>query len=90
MVCSKETAVGALAAHGTAIDRIYHAPWHEEGEVAQYRRASIDRKPGPGMLLHAMAATSGKTRTANAPRTSHRNRTPHLAPRWLVDAATSP
>lgn len=44
-----------LAAHGTAIDRIYHAPWHEEGEVAQYRRASIDRKPGPGMLLHAMA-----------------------------------
>ncbi|MEQ8557351.1 MAG: HAD family hydrolase [Henriciella sp.] len=44
-----------LAAHGTAIDRFYHAPWHEEGEVARYRKASIDRKPGPGMLLQAMA-----------------------------------
>ena len=44
-----------LAAYGTAIDRFYHAPWHEEGEVARYRKASIDRKPGPGMLLQAMA-----------------------------------
>lgn len=44
-----------LAAHGTAIDRFYHAPWHEAGEVARYRKASIDRKPGPGMLLQAMA-----------------------------------
>lgn len=44
-----------LAAAGTAIDRFYHAPWHEEGEVARYRRSSIDRKPGPGMLLQAMA-----------------------------------
>lgn len=44
-----------LAAYGTAIDRFYHAPWHEEGEIARYRKASIDRKPGPGMLLQAMA-----------------------------------
>ena len=44
-----------LAAHGTSIDRFYHAPWHEEGEVARYRKSSIDRKPGPGMLLQAMA-----------------------------------
>ena len=44
-----------LAAYGTEIDRFYHAPWHEEGEIARYRRKSIDRKPGPGMLLHAMA-----------------------------------
>ena len=44
-----------LASQGTAIDRFYHAPWHEEGEIARYRRNSIDRKPGPGMLLHAMA-----------------------------------
>lgn len=44
-----------LKAHGTGIDRFYHAPWHEEGEVARYRKASIDRKPGPGMLLQAMA-----------------------------------
>lgn len=45
----------ALAERGTAIDRFYHAPWHEAGEVAKYRKASIDRKPGPGMLLQAMA-----------------------------------
>ena len=42
-----------LAAYGTEIDRFYHAPWHEEGEIARYRRKSIDRKPGPGMLLRA-------------------------------------
>ena len=40
---------------GAYIDRFYHAPWHENGEVARYRKASIDRKPGPGMLLQAMA-----------------------------------
>lgn len=44
-----------LEAAGARIDRFYHAPWHEEGEVARYRRASMDRKPGPGMLLQAMA-----------------------------------
>ena len=37
------------------IDRFYHAPWHEDGEIARYRKSSIDRKPGPGMLLQAMA-----------------------------------
>lgn len=40
---------------GAYIDRFYYAPWHENGEVARYRKASIDRKPGPGMLLQAMA-----------------------------------
>ena len=40
---------------GAHIDRFYHAPWHEDGEIARYRKASIDRKPGPGMLLQAMA-----------------------------------
>ncbi|MEM5518607.1 HAD family hydrolase [Henriciella sp. AS95] len=44
-----------LAKAGTAIDQFYFAPWHEEGEVVRYRRKSIDRKPGPGMLLQAMA-----------------------------------
>ena len=40
---------------GAHIDRFYHAPWHEDGEIARYRKSSIDRKPGPGMLLQAMA-----------------------------------
>lgn len=44
-----------LEAHGTSIDRFYHAPWHEDGEIARYRKSSMDRKPGPGMLLQAMA-----------------------------------
>jgi D-glycero-D-manno-heptose 1,7-bisphosphate phosphatase len=43
-----------LADRGARIDRIYHCPFHEEGTIPHYRRASIDRKPGPGMLLRAM------------------------------------
>lgn len=44
-----------LAKAGAEIDRIYHCPFHAEGEVAAYRKDSLDRKPGPGMLLQAMA-----------------------------------
>ncbi len=44
-----------LRAAGAEIDRIYHCPFHAEGELPAYRRASPDRKPGPGMLLRAMA-----------------------------------
>ncbi|MAP93583.1 MAG: D,D-heptose 1,7-bisphosphate phosphatase [Ponticaulis sp.] len=40
---------------GAHIDRFYHSPYHEDGEIERYRKASIDRKPGPGMLLSAMA-----------------------------------
>jgi D-glycero-D-manno-heptose 1,7-bisphosphate phosphatase len=43
-----------LAEHGAHLDRIYHCPFHAEGTIASYRRDSIDRKPGPGMLLRAM------------------------------------
>jgi D-glycero-D-manno-heptose 1,7-bisphosphate phosphatase len=44
-----------LAEAGAHIDRIYHCPFHEDGEIARYRRASFDRKPNPGMLMQAMA-----------------------------------
>lgn len=40
---------------GAKIDRIYHCPYHEDGENIRYRKKSFDRKPGPGMLLQAMA-----------------------------------
>lgn len=40
---------------GARIDRIYHCPFHEAGEIARYRKDSFDRKPKPGMLLQAMA-----------------------------------
>ena len=44
-----------LEAKGASIDRIYHCPFHQEGEIQRYRKDSIDRKPKPGMLLQAMA-----------------------------------
>jgi len=44
-----------LAQQGARIDRIYHCPYHEEGENPAYRKASFDRKPNPGMLLAAMS-----------------------------------
>lgn len=43
-----------LAEKGARIDRIYHCPFHEDGSVAAFRRASYDRKPRPGMLMRAM------------------------------------
>jgi D-glycero-D-manno-heptose 1,7-bisphosphate phosphatase len=43
-----------LAKQGARIDRIYHCPFHEDGSVEAYRRASYDRKPRPGMLIRAM------------------------------------
>ena len=39
---------------GAHIDRFYHCPYHEEGEIPFYRKESFDRKPKPGMLLNAM------------------------------------
>ena len=44
-----------LAKAGAHIDRIYYCPYHEEGENLAYRKDSFDRKPKPGMLLHAMS-----------------------------------
>ncbi|MEM7766127.1 MAG: HAD family hydrolase [Pseudomonadota bacterium] len=44
-----------LKDQGAEIDQIYHCPYHEAGEVAAYRKDSLDRKPRPGMLLQAMA-----------------------------------
>ncbi len=44
-----------LSARGALLDRIYHCPYHEAGEIAHYRKDSFDRKPKPGMLLRAMA-----------------------------------
>ncbi len=40
---------------GGHIDRIYFSPWHPEASDPAYRKDSSDRKPGPGMLLQAMA-----------------------------------
>ena len=38
------------------IARVFHAPTHPEEGIGIYRRDSIDRKPGPGMLFKARKA----------------------------------
>jgi D-glycero-D-manno-heptose 1,7-bisphosphate phosphatase len=39
--------------HGTAIDHVYHCPYHPTAGVGEYRQDSFDRKPNPGMILKA-------------------------------------
>ncbi len=36
------------------INGIYNCPYHPEKGLGSYKKFSIDRKPGPGMLLNAM------------------------------------
>lgn len=42
-------------ARGTPIAKVYFCPFHPEHGVGRYKRESIDRKPGPGMILRAAA-----------------------------------
>ena len=44
-----------LAKYGAVIDVFYHCPYHPEGKVERFRLSHIDRKPGPGMILRALA-----------------------------------
>lgn len=47
-----------LAARGGAVDEFYYCPCHPEAVIERYRCDHPDRKPGPGMILKAMAAHS--------------------------------
>ena len=44
-----------LAVHGAFIDAFYYSPYHPDGKVERFRLAHADRKPGPGMILRALA-----------------------------------
>lgn len=43
-----------LEASGARVDGFYFSPYHPEGSVPAYRRASACRKPGTGMLERAV------------------------------------
>jgi len=45
-----------MARYGAHVDRWFFCPYHPDGTVEAYARASADRKPGPGMALAAGAA----------------------------------
>jgi len=42
-----------LAEYEVVLDKIYYCPYHEDGVIEKYRKASGWRKPSPGMLLAA-------------------------------------
>ena len=46
---------GEFERQGCPLDAVYFCPVHPVHGVGEYKRDSIDRKPGPGMLLRAAA-----------------------------------
>jgi histidinol-phosphate phosphatase family protein len=45
-----------LADYGAHVDLFFYCPYHPDGVVDAFARASDDRKPGPGMAYAAAAA----------------------------------
>jgi D-sedoheptulose 7-phosphate isomerase/D-glycero-D-manno-heptose 1,7-bisphosphate phosphatase len=45
-----------LALHGACVDMYLFCPYHPDGIVDEYARASVDRKPAPGMAQKAAEA----------------------------------
>ncbi len=50
--------VGEIRMAGGNVDDVRTCPFHEQGTVARYRRASDWRKPAPGMILDLVARWS--------------------------------
>jgi len=43
----------ALNKKGAKIDAWYFSPYHPESKIPKYKKVSLTRKPGPGMILNA-------------------------------------
>ncbi len=41
--------------HGIAINKTYYCPYHPDHGIGEYKQASNDRKPNPGMIQKVMA-----------------------------------
>ncbi|NOU01601.1 MAG: HAD family hydrolase [Gallionella sp.] len=46
---------GVFKSEGASIDKVYFCPFHPEHGVGRYKIDSPFRKPGPGMILQAVA-----------------------------------
>lgn len=44
---------GVLWDRGAPIGKVYFCPFHPEHGIGRYKADSVDRKPGPGMILQA-------------------------------------
>lgn len=53
MHATHEFILAWLSEQGVTIDAIYFCPEHPEAVIPEYKRASLFRKPNPGMLLEA-------------------------------------
>ncbi len=47
--------MAGFADAGTSVDAVYTCPFHPEASDRRYRKSTHNRKPGPGMILQAMA-----------------------------------
>lgn len=52
-LCLTEWMNDVFKNNGIVIDRLYYCPFHPEHGISQYKVDSINRKPGPGMILQA-------------------------------------
>jgi len=53
---------GEMRRHGAHIDAFAYSPFHPEGTVECYRRATDCRKPGPKMIVDLMAGHNADAR----------------------------
>ena len=43
-----------LHKYGACINDFFYCPFYEKGKIRRYKKKSIDRKPGNGMILKSL------------------------------------